>query len=481
MEFRQRVLKGVVWAAVERWGAQIVGLIILLLLARRLEPTAFGMVAMAAVFIALIEAVVDYGLAEAVIQRKDLEPEHLDSAFWLNAGIGVGMCIVCIAAAGPVAAVMKEPALKPVIQWLSLTFVFGGLRAVQDALLRRSLEFRTLALRTLVGHTAGGVVAVTMASRGYGVWSLVGLELTRRGVATAVLWLATTWRPRMRFSKAHVRELIPFSANVIAIRLLNFVNTRSDDMLIGIFLGPVALGYYTVAYQLIRQVERFITGVTSQVAFPAFSRLQHDPEKLRQAFYTATRYTSFLALPIFLGFAALAPEIVGVVFGDKWVNSIPVMQILAFIGLLHVMYYFNGNVIMAMGKPSWRLGLNVLNAVSNVIAFAFAVRYGIVAVAIAYTVRGYLLSPLPIMAVRRLIHLDYRRYFSNLVPAFVAAVAMTLVVLGLKQIGSGYHTNAQLMLLALFLGGVATYLLAMRIAAPGTLTSMRRAVLDMVR
>jgi O-antigen/teichoic acid export membrane protein len=481
MEFRERVLKGVVWAAVERWGSQIVGLVILLLLARRLEPSAFGMIAMAAVFIALIEAVVDHGLAEALIQRKDLEPEHLDSAFWVNVGTGVAMCIVCVTLAGPISHVMKQPALKPVLQWLSISFVFGGLRAVQEALLRRSLKFRTLALRTLVGHIAGGVVAVTMASRGYGVWSLVALELTRRSTATAVLWMATWWRPGLRFSAAHVRDLIPFSLYVVGIRLLNFLNTRSDDLLIGAVLGPVALGYYTVAYQLIRQIERFITGVTSQVAFPAFARLQHDPEQLRQAFYTATRYTSFIALPVFLGFAVLAPEVVGVVFGPKWSRSIPVMQILAFIGLLQVMYYFNGNVLMAMGKPSWRFQLNMLNAVTNVIAFAIAVRWGIVAVAIAFTVRGYLFSPLSIICVHKLLHLDFRRYVAGVAPACKAAAAMIMVVLGMKHFGTPFTTNAHIVLFFLCMGGAGTYLLGMRLAAPGALTSIRRAVGEMVR
>lgn len=474
-------MKGIAWAAVERWGAQIIGLLSLLLLARLLKPEAFGLIAMAAVFVAFIEALIDQGMAEAIIQRQVLEPEHLDSAFWLNASMGVILCLVGVASAGLVANMMHEPVLKPVIQLLSITFVFGGLKGVQESLLRRSLAFRSLALRTLVGHGLGGIVAVTMALQGYGVWSLVGLELTRRGAATLVLWWATRWRPGFRVSWPHLREMIPFGLNVMGFRLMNFLNSRGDDLVIGYFLGPVALGFYTVAYQLIRQVERFISGVSTQVAFPAFAKLQHDPEQMRAAFYNVTSFTSLLALPLFLGFSILAPELVNVVFGPPWRQSTEIMQILAFIGLLHVMYSFNNNVLMALGRPDWRLQINIFNAVTNLLVFALAVRWGIRAVAIAYVVRGYVFSPIAILAVRKLIHIDLRTYLRGFAPALKAALVMSAVLLTVKALTQSLAIDSRIMLPVLVLTGMGSYVLGLRLMAPGTLRMIQRSASDMVR
>ena len=156
---------------------------------------------------------------------------------------------------------------------------------------------------------------------------------------------------------------------------------RSDDVLIGYFLGPTLLGFYTIGYQLLLTIIKLVTEVSNSVAFPAFSRIQHKPERMRDAFYQVTQYTSLFAFPVFIGLAALAPELVPALFGEKWAPSIPVMQVLALIGVLQSVLFFNGSVIKASGKPSWQLGIMLLNALCSVIGFLLAVRWGIVAVA----------------------------------------------------------------------------------------------------
>ena len=297
MNLRQKAVKGVVWSAIQSWGRQAIAFIVFALLARLLAPEVFGLVALAGVFLAFTQVFLDQGFADAIIQRQQLDPEHLDTAFWTNLCIGLLLTLLGIAVAGLVADLFNQPQLTPIIRWLSLSFLLRALSAVQDAIFRRNLAFKALAVRSLMAVFAGGLVGVTMAFMGFGVWSLVGQQLVDSLVQVIVLWLASDWRPRINFSAKHFKDLFSFGINVVGINILNFLNTRSDDFLIGYFLGSVALGYYSIAYRLLLIVAQLLIGVINGLAMPVFSRLQGEPEQLRKAFYTGTQLCSLVAFP----------------------------------------------------------------------------------------------------------------------------------------------------------------------------------------
>lgn len=455
MSLRQKAVKGVVWSIVESWGQQAVSAIVFFILARLLGPEAFGLVALASVFIAFVQLFLDQGLSQAIIQREEIEPGHLDTAFWTNVGISSLVTIVTIFCADSVAELFKQPTILPVIRWLSLSFLFGAFSSVQQAIFVRELAFKALATRSLVAILAGGIVGVSMAFMNLGVWSLVGQQLTNSFAQVLVLWWVSDWRPGFKVSREHFVELFSFGINVVGGKIVDFLNRRSDDFLIGYYLGPVALGYYSVAYRLLVISTDLLTGVTAKVAMPTFSKLQKEPERLRSAFYTITQITSLIAFPCFLGMAVLAPELVRSFFGEQWVQSISVMRILTFIGIIHSVYSFNGTVMMAVGKPFWRFALNSISAVANVIAFAFTVRYGIEAVAAAYVIRGYLLSPLSILAIRKLIHISLKRYFGQFVAPVIASLGMLAMILGVKYFAGSWLSLYVLLVLCIVVGAVA--------------------------
>ncbi|MEL6163462.1 MAG: polysaccharide biosynthesis C-terminal domain-containing protein, partial [Cyanobacteria bacterium J06628_3] len=195
------------------------------------------------------------------------------------------------------------------------------------------------------------------------------------------------------------------------------------------------------------------------------SKLQKEPELLKRAFYTTTQLTSLISFPIFTGMAVLAPEIVRSLFGAKWIPSVPVMQVLAFIGILHSLQYFNGSIIMAMGKPAWKLKLNCLHATANVIAFAIVVRWGILAVASAYVIRGYLLSPIELFIIRKLIPIRISIYLRQYVVPLIATITMAVAILGFKYLFGSYLIAPALLVIATILG-MATYTVMIVILAP---------------
>jgi PST family polysaccharide transporter len=477
MSLKEKAVKGVVWSLIQRWGSQAISFLVFLLLARLLNPEAFGLVALSGVFLGFVQVFTDQGLSQAIVQRRDLEPGHLDTAFWVNIIFGAALTGFGIACSGLVAAFFKEPDLAPVICWLSLSFLISGLNSVQSAILTRELNFKVIAVRSLIGSLTGGITGVVMALMGYGVWSLVGRQLSDAVIGVAVLWQVSKWRPGFRISMRHFKELFSYGINVVGINLLNFVNRRSDDFLIGYFLGSVALGYYTVAYRILLIVTEVMIGTVQKMALPVFSRLQAEPERLREAFYSAIQITSLVAFPAFLGLSALAPELVVVVFGEQWLPSIPVMQILGLIGLLYAGFYYNGPLIMAMGKPGWSLALNCLQAVGNVIFFLIAVRWGIVAVAAAYVIRGYLIAPIAVWVVNQVLPLNLMRYLRQYAGPLVASLTMVAAIFLTRHLLSEGGISVVILLPVYITIGIAVYVATILLVAP----KLSRRAIDLVR
>ena len=465
MNLRQRAAKGFVWSAIQKWGRAAITTAFFVILSRLLTPEAFGLVALATIFIDFVEIFLDQGSSAAIVQRADVEPGHLDTAFWMSMATGALLTLGSIAASGLIATFFSEPRLAAVLSWLSLGFILNALSTTQLAILQRKLAFKNLAARSLAATTVGGIVGIGMAFAGFGVWSLVGQNLVRAVAAAIILWGSSDWRPGFNISKKHYKELFSFGASIVGNNVLNVLIRRSDDFLIGYFLGPTLLGFYTVGYRLLLIIIRLVTEVTNTVAFPTFSRIQDAPERMRRAFYKVTQYTSLLSFPVFIGLGVLAPELVPALFGPQWTPSIPVMQVLSMIGILQSVLFFNGSVIRASGKPSWELGIMLLNAVFSVIGFLIAVHWGIVAVAASFVIVGYLLAPVSYAAVHRLIRVDFKTYLWQYVPPLIASLGMVAVIMGLKYILKDQSLNLYLELTIYLLAGGLTYLVMILLIA----------------
>jgi O-antigen/teichoic acid export membrane protein len=462
---REKAVKSVIWTAIESWGRQAVSLVVFFILARLLNPETFGLIALAYIFIEFVQIFVDQGFSVAIIQRQDIDTEHLDTAFWTNLGISILLTLLSLAGAGLASDFFKQPQLIPIIQWLSISFTFSGLSSVQQAVLERRFAFKSLAIRSLLAVIIGGIVGIVMAFLRFGVWSLVGQQLSSSLVQLLVLWRISDWRPGFKFSFIHAKELFEFGINICAFNIINFINRRSDDLLIGYFLGLTALGYYSVAYKLLLVMMQVLISTTAKVALPIFSRLQGEPERLLSAFYSATQFTGLIVFPIFLCVPVLATEFIKVFFGEQWVQSIPVLQVLSLIGPVHLIVFYNNSVILALGKPSWRLWIQLVNTVTNVVGFALVVKMGIVAVASAYVVRGYLILPLSLFVINKLIKINIINYLRlYIVPLLASGVMIGTILLTKYFLGSSI--KASILLAIALLLGTSTYILTLSVISP---------------
>jgi O-antigen/teichoic acid export membrane protein len=461
-ELERHAVKGVYWSVVQAIGGRALSFVVFVVLARLLTPADFGLIAMAAVFVALLEVLVQQGFALVITQRENLEPAHEWTAFWANLALSAVFGGALWASATWVAGLYDAPSLAPIVRWLSAVLPLRAMSTVPAGLLQRRFQFKALAVRAIFSAFAGGVAGVGAALAGWGVYALVAQQLVSALADVVLLWSAARWRPKVVFSIRHLRELWGFGMHLVGASLLGFLNSRSDNFVIAMALGEVALGYYAVAYRVLQVLTQILAKPGTMVAISAFSRMQRDPERMREAFYRSTQAASVVALPIFVGIAILAPDAVVLIFGEKFARSGDVLRVLAVVGIVQSVSHYNFAVYIGIGRPDIRLKLLFLGTIPTVIAFILVVRWGILAVAAAYVAGSYLLMTLDLIMLRRLIGLSWRRYFANFIPAASASFAMVLAIVGIMQIQMPTALN----LVASVAAGAVVYIVSLYLIAP---------------
>lgn len=465
MSIKKKTIHGVFWSGLQNWGSQAGSFIIFLILARLLTPEAFGLVALSNVLINFMQIFLNQGFVQVLIQKKDLESRDINTVFWTQVFTAFLLTTVTFTAAILISKIFRQPFLIPILQVLSLVFIINALSQTQAALLRRDFKFKIMAIRSLLGIIIAGIVGVGMALLGYGVWSLVGQQLTYELMGVVVLWTASDWRPKWKFSLVTLRSVLDFSINVLGYKLVDFFNQRTDNLLIGYFLGEAALGYYGISHRILEVMSQLLIGTLNQVALPTFSRLQDNSQKLIEAFYRVTQFTSLIAFPVFFAFMILSPELVITLFGQKWTDAIPILQIIPLVGILRVITVFQRSAFVALGQPVLQFKLGLLNATLNIIACLIAVQWGIVAVAIAYVLSDYLVFPLGQWLLSQLISLSWKTYLSQFIPAITSTVIMGLTIFMSQQLLTLWlEPQGRLIICSLL--GIIIYTATLRLAFP---------------
>lgn len=465
MSLRRRAVRGVLWSSAENWGSSLISMLVIFVLARLLDKEAFGVVAFASLLTIFLSIFQRQGLTQAIVQRRDLKPGHLDTAFWTSASAGVLLAALMLVLADSLPRWFDKEGMSGIIRWLSLTVIFDSLVTTPTALLRRELAFRALAVRSLAAAVVGGIVGVGMALNGYGVWSLVGQRIAASVAGTIALWTASPWRPGVQVSMDYFKDLFGFGAFSMGREIVGFFGRRSDELVVATWLGMDALGVYWIGRQLLHLMNRLFTHSVSSVALPTFSRLQDDHARMRSSLLTATRVVSLMVFPAFSGVVVLAPELVAVMFGDKWSESVPIIRLLSMVGIVQCVIFFNRPAIVACGKPAWTFAIASANAGIGVLLYIGAVRWGIVAVATAHLAINLLLAPLPVWLVRKLIGLEIREYLRQFVAPLTSSLVMVAVVWMAKW-GLSDLLSLPVRLAVCIISGVAVYTLMILWRAP---------------
>src|SRR3984885_14840362 len=337
-------------------GAQfIMQSIATVVLARLLTPADFGLVAMVTALTGLAQGFADLGLSEATIQHPEINHHQVSTLFWLKDITFLG----------------------------SLTFLIGGLRVQHDALLRRQMRFKSLAIRDVASYVLAVPVAITLAWRGAGYWAIVALPLTLNLAQMALSWIMARWIPGLPRRDAKVRSLIAFGGNIAASYLIFNVNRSADSILIGWHWGAGPLGLYSRAYNLLMLPVRQLGAPARSVAVPTFSRVQGDPERLARYYLRTANLIMWITAPIFgFLFVAAVPVII-LTLGNRWRAAAPVFEILSIFALGQLLLESTLWLFVSRGQ-SQRL-LKLLLIISPVIigSYAIGLPFGIKGVALS--------------------------------------------------------------------------------------------------
>jgi O-antigen/teichoic acid export membrane protein len=453
---KARILRGLAWKAGSQVFAQIAQIVVAVILARLLTPRDYGLAAMVLVFAALLPIFADLALGSALVQRDRLSEEDRATVFWLSSATGLAFTGAGIALSWPIAAFYGEPEVQPLFAVLSLGFVVRALGTTQTALLNRELDFRSLEIRMIAGTAVGACVGIGMAIAGYGAWAIILQQLAAAVVATTLIWIFSPWRPTVRFSTESLRRLAGFSANVFGTRLLFYANRNADNILIGRYLGPQALGAYSLAYNIMLLPIGRLAAPVVEVLFPAFSRMQHEPERLAAAWVRVNRLVGSLTIPAMAGLMVVAPEFVHVVFGDQWDSAIPVIRLLAWVGLLQSLQSLNSSILMARNRTRTLLWYAGVVLVASLAAFVVGLKWGIVGVAAAYAVSSTIVEPYYTYLTARAIDVSLWSLVRGLRGVAQAAGLMLVVVLVVRH-GVEDSVGDLVTLVVLIALGVAVY------------------------
>ncbi len=456
---QKRVARGLTWTFIDTWGSQFISLLIFAILAHLLTDVDFGLVALATVFIAFAQLFVDQGLGDALIQRTSVTRLQIDTAFWVAVVTGSVLMVIGIVLAEPIAILVNEPGLAPIIAVLSINFVVTALSSVQLALLRRDMRFRSLALRRLVALAVGGTIGVVAALfLNFGAWALVAQQVSYGIVSVLMLWTVSPWRPSFRWSRSDFRELFSFGINIVGSDVLNFMSRNTDNLLVGAVLGAGPLGLYAVGYKILDTTQTLLVNAARKLAFPVFSRIQHDRDRTRRAYGRVNRAVSLVILPGYIGLSIVAQEAIVVLFGQKWAPSGPVAATLYLIGPVLTLQVFSGALLNAAGHPNVTLRFRLVTTVVHIIGFVIAVAFfkDIVAVAAAFVIGSYLLLPWNLYLQHKYAGISIFDHLWELRWIALSTAIMALVVLGVRSALIG-HIHPSVLLVIDVLLGIVTY------------------------
>jgi O-antigen/teichoic acid export membrane protein len=454
---RGRVVRGLLWKGGSSMARQLLRIAVTVVLARLLSPHDYGVAGMVIVFATLVEIFGDLALGAALVQRPNLTEEDRSTAFWVSTGAGLLFTFIGIALATPLAAFYDTPAVRPLFMVMSLSFVITAVGSTQAALLMRVMDFRGLELRLTGGAIVGSAVAIALAWKGAGPWSLIAQQVATAAVATVLVWRFSSWRPRFTFSRASLRDLGSFSGRVFGTRLLFYANRNADNVLVGRYIGASALGAYTIAYNIMLLPSNQIAMPVQGVLYPTFSRMQDDVPRVARAWLSVNRIVGAISLPALVGMVLVAPEFVDVVLGPKWSSAVAVIQILAWVGMLQSLQGLNSSVLQARDRTGDLLKYGIVVCTASLTAFALGLQWGLIGVAVAYAISSTFVEPYYTWLTARALGISvfaFPRALAGVVQAVLGmAVAITLV----RVLLSGAGLGATSRLLVLIAVGVLTY------------------------
>jgi teichuronic acid exporter len=444
---RKQLHKGVKWTGISTLlitGIQILQFVIL---GKQMSVSEFGLVGMITTIVIFSQILLDLGFGSAVIQKEHVSARVLSTLFWINMLVGIGLFVLLFLTSPLIAMYFQRSELIELIRVLAVMFLIAPVGQQCQYLLQKELRFNLLGAIEVITTLISFITLIILIFTIRPIYAFVISQVVLNSLKGIVYFMCyqRKWRPSLVFDLPECKEYMAFGAYQLASRLVNRIGSNLDVILIGRYMGAEALGIYNLAYQIVTIPVLKINPIITRVAFPVFSKSQHNQAALTDGFLHMTKLLSLVSFPILMGLTAVSTIFIPAIFGQKWLDAVPVLQIMAIVGILRVLMNPNGSIILAKGKANiafyWDTGVLVIYGVTLWLA---VLTNNLEVVAWTYLVVSLMNFLVGRWLLNWLIQLRLRQYLQTISVPFLLSLLITLIAFCMKEISVVYLSQTSI-------------------------------------
>lgn len=425
---KNKTVKGVAWTSLDQVTALTLGFIFEVILARLLSPSDYGLLAMIAVFNAVALTFVNSGFGSALVRKPDMSDNDTTTAFCFNIVVGIVSAAILCLIAPYVAIFYDKPILASLLRAESLILIILSFSVVQFSQLSRRLDFKSKMIVNMTAQIIAGVVSITAAYHGFGVWSLVLKHIVNSLITVIMLWVMSPWRPRGKWDKKSLKYLWGYGSKLLASGVLNTVFGNIYPIVIGKFFSASELGYYGRARGYAGLPSQGLTSVLQQVTFPVLSKIQGETERLADSYRRMLRFSVFVLFPIMIGMAALAHPLVVTLVTDKWAPCVPYLQVICFSSMWYPVHAINLNLLQVKGRSDLFLKLEIIKKAILLIAVFICVPFGVMGICVGAIFTSLISLVINTYYTGKLINVGFFRQMRDMTPTLIASLIIGAIV-----------------------------------------------------
>ena len=454
MTLRKKSIAGLLWTFLDTFVLKGLTFIASLVLARILGPEQFGLIGLIAIFISIGSILVDSGLSASIIRTVDADDADFNTIFYTNICISLAIYVLIFFGAPFISEFYKQDILVPVIRIFCLSFLLSALSSVQTSILVRSMNFKRLMLCNIPGIIVGVILGITLGYLGYGVWSIVFMNLCTQLVQTMVIWIFSSWKPSLIFSKTRLEYHLNFGYKLMISALIDTLFKNVYNVIIGKFYSLKSLGYYERAHTFNEYPVSLLTSIIGKVTYPLLANIQQDKPRISLVYKQLLQGSFFITAPLMLGAAAIAHPVFFLVLGTQWLPAVPFFQILCLASTLYPIHSFNINVLMVYGRTDLFLKLEIIKKTLIVICIGGSITFGIYGLVWSSVVTSFLALLVNTHYSRKIIDYKTGHQLMDMLPTFIISLSMS----GLMYLSKALFVITILQILGPAIIGIIFYL-----------------------
>lgn len=448
------------WSFIDKGGQQVIQLVFVFILARLVSKDEFGAVAVLAIFTIIANMLQESGFSAALIRKKDVSQHEYSSVFYFNISISFAIYILFFFCAPLISWFFEKPILTDLSRFIFLAFVFNAFGIIQNVNLIKAMDFKANTRITLIAGCLSGLIAVGMAYKGFGIWSLAAQQVIQSFLRTLFLWIFVKWRPLAKFTFIHIKEMSGFSLRLLLTNLMNQICANIVPILIGKKFSLEQVAAYGQGAKFNSIPQSVISDGIKSVAFPLLSNIGHDEERGKKVFRKIIRITAFISFPMAVLLFVLAHPIIDIYLPPQWSDVVPILQFLSIGGAFYPLYSLISSLLQYKGRSGLLFKIELIRNILQIIAIFITVRFGVLGLVTGVSAVNATMFFIGIYIAGRTISYSIKEVIMDIMPYLVIAIFSILPFIFLSQAGIN---NIYLLLVVPLIVGSCLYLLIVKL------------------